>query len=558
MIRDRGPEIDECRAALEKVLDSETLSGSRRLSAFCVYSAEAAFAGREEIEQYEIAREVLGRDTDFNPYEDAAVRKLATQLRHKLAEYYAGLGKSDPVVISLPHRSYVLRFRRHSEGTQEAIEEPAEIEESGPLTTADHDIPESSEPPSVQPPMHTSGWRWLAVGVVLGAVPLLVWMGWMRASLPPTAAGSALRPGSIVIETAEGDLRGKEIDIAPGAVQLGPMLGKGEDAIVRLRFTPEYSTQQAGLMAIYDADNYIRLGQHFKNRPMLEFGFEWKGIYEQPLSLYLYDPFGQLGRSRWLSLRRDGNRYASYTSENGFAWTPFGNPVTMPDRADDPHVAIYAFNGRSSSLPARAEFDQLGAGIAFHHRQEGPFRPAPSDSWQQRVDCENGMSTVVEGGTLQLVFAPGSIGCNWDLLHAAPPGDWAISALIDFEPAAGSSFGLMVRGTQSFIALTRRDLDGRSIQLERRDDRDTRIDDFLGYPPVLLRLEKRGAVIRGSVSRDFEKFVPLPAEAPVEELGKIRSLGVAGSVAHWTGEGGRPAARVYWIRLETLNTNPLP
>ncbi|MCZ2156351.1 MAG: hypothetical protein LC114_21020 [Bryobacterales bacterium] len=421
------------------------------------------------------------------------------------------------------------------------------------------DVPPPERIPSTERSIHTSihgiHWRWLLAGIMLGAIPLLGWIWMSRLSAPDSraVADTVNRFGSIVIRTSEGDFRGKDFDIAPDAVQIGPTLDEGEDAMVRLRFTPEYTNQQAGLMAMYDPDNYVRVGQHFKNRPMLEFGFEWNGSYNRdPLSTYLFDPMGQLGQARWLALRRNGVHYTSYISSDGLSWAPFGKPVAPPDRLDDPRAAIYALNGRSSSPPTSAEFDQFGVGMAFHHRPDGPFETPESSAWRQSRNCKSEVSAVIREGTLQVGFARDAIGCSWSLTHGVPEGDWALSALIDFEPVAGSSFGVEIRGAKSPVSVTRRDLDGRSIQLEQVDDRDVRIDDFQGSPPVLLRIEKRNGMIRGSVSRDLETFVALPGAVPISELGEIRSLGLVGSIAHWTDPESRPAARVYWVRLESL------
>ena len=558
MVRDEGIDSAECRAALEQLLDSEVLSGSRRLSEFCAYSGQAAMDGRSELEQYEIARDVLGRDSDFNPYEDAAVRKLATQLRHKLEEYYSGLGSTSPVVISLPRRSYVLRFRRRGDADAGAprespAQDSADLDEALPETPARDHQQTATRPPDA--PLRPRHWKWLLAGFLLGVLPLLgwKWLARLRTLDSLAVAGNAPRFVSTIIETREGDFSGRDIDVVPGAVQLGPPLGECEDAMVRLKFTAEYTNQQAGLMAMYDPDNYVRIGQHFKNRPMLEFGFEWNGSYEGPLSTYLYDPAGQLLQSRWFALRRNGTRYTSYISSDGLGWTPFGKPVAPPDRRDDPRAAIYALNGRSVSPSASAKFDHFGVGIAFHDRPDGPFELNPSSAWRQAWICRSEASASIREGVLQVGFARDAIGCSWSLRHDVPDGDWAISALIDFEPVAGSSFGIEIDGVKSPVALTRRDLDGRSIQLEQRDDRDARIDDFLGSPPVLLRLEKRSGVVRGSISRDLETFIELPGTVSTSELGELRSVGLTGSIAHWTDPENRPPARVYWVRLETLH-----
>ena len=51
--------------------------------------------------EYEIAVEVLGRPSDYDPDVDAAVRVEAGRLRNRLREYYDTVGKTD----SISHRN---------------------------------------------------------------------------------------------------------------------------------------------------------------------------------------------------------------------------------------------------------------------------------------------------------------------------------------------------------------------------------------------------------------------------------------------------------------------
>lgn len=102
------------------------------------------------------------------------------------------------------------------------------------------------------------------------------------------------------------------------------------------------------------------------------------------------------------------------------------------------------------------------------------------------------------------------------------------------------------------MSLVRRDLGGRSILLERLDDNDTRIQDYPGAPPVLLRLEKRAGIVRASISRVHETYRIVPGEVSTDELGEVRRLGILSTVAHWTSDVLRPPARVYWVHVEPV------
>lgn len=64
----------------------------------------------EEVTEYAIGVDVLGRGTDFSPGEDSIVRNRAYSLRKKLEEFYGGEGADEAIRIELPKGSYVPRF----------------------------------------------------------------------------------------------------------------------------------------------------------------------------------------------------------------------------------------------------------------------------------------------------------------------------------------------------------------------------------------------------------------------------------------------------------------
>ena len=97
--------VELFRQQLHRILSSAEFASSRQLREYFQYLAEAAFSGRTQLEQAEIAEAVLRRGKDFNPVDDASVRKLATLLRQKLAAYYAGEGAQDDILVTLPTRS---------------------------------------------------------------------------------------------------------------------------------------------------------------------------------------------------------------------------------------------------------------------------------------------------------------------------------------------------------------------------------------------------------------------------------------------------------------------
>jgi tetratricopeptide (TPR) repeat protein len=108
-----APTPDEVRAAVDRLVVSETFTRSPQLGAFLRYVVEAVLRGKSDrIKAYTIGVEVLRRDTKFDPQIDPIVRVEATRLRRTIERYYTGPGANDPIVIDLPRGSYVPTFRR--------------------------------------------------------------------------------------------------------------------------------------------------------------------------------------------------------------------------------------------------------------------------------------------------------------------------------------------------------------------------------------------------------------------------------------------------------------
>jgi hypothetical protein len=97
--------------AVERLVNSHTLHGSESLCKLLRYLADHAIKHPGvALKEYQIATEVFGRPTDFDPHLDALVRVQAGRLRSKIAEYYASEGTDDPVVVELPKGTYAITF----------------------------------------------------------------------------------------------------------------------------------------------------------------------------------------------------------------------------------------------------------------------------------------------------------------------------------------------------------------------------------------------------------------------------------------------------------------
>ncbi|MGA2196448.1 MAG: hypothetical protein ABSH40_14385 [Bryobacteraceae bacterium] len=103
-----SPELREALLAqVGRIVSSEVLRSSESLCHLLGYLASHWVQGRSgSVKEYQIATEVFGRPVDFDPRLDSTVRVQASRLRAKLAEYYAGPGAQDPVIVDIPKGAY--------------------------------------------------------------------------------------------------------------------------------------------------------------------------------------------------------------------------------------------------------------------------------------------------------------------------------------------------------------------------------------------------------------------------------------------------------------------
>lgn len=105
-------EREQYLAAVEALIKSRVLHGSESLCKLLRYLAEHTLENPgTPLKEYQIATEVFGRPSDFDPHLDSAIRVQAGRLRVKLAEYYASEGAEGPILVELPKGSYALAFQ---------------------------------------------------------------------------------------------------------------------------------------------------------------------------------------------------------------------------------------------------------------------------------------------------------------------------------------------------------------------------------------------------------------------------------------------------------------
>ena len=111
-------EREQYLGQIDKLVNSHVLHGSESLCKLLRYlSKHVLDHPGTPIKEYQIATEVFGRSTDFDPQLDSMVRVQAGRLRVKLAEYYGSDGAEDPVIVELPKGTYVLSFHHRAGGS---------------------------------------------------------------------------------------------------------------------------------------------------------------------------------------------------------------------------------------------------------------------------------------------------------------------------------------------------------------------------------------------------------------------------------------------------------
>jgi hypothetical protein len=516
---------------VQRILASHEFASSRQLREFLQFVSEAAFEGRTHLEQIEIAEKVLQRGKEFNPLDDASVRKLGTALRQRLDRFYETEGSHDPVRITLPIRSYVPLFEVRNGGS--TVEVPP--------------VPEPTPAPATD-----RSRRWIVgAGLATLASGAAAWWYSRRAVEAYPA---------FVIRTRHGDIMHQRNEAAADAVLLGAEVGELGEITSRLVFTPERATQQAGILLYQDADNYVKFGRQFFSRPQLEFGMENGGRYNKPPGTFSYDPHAQTGEPVWLTIRRTAAEHRAFISHDGIRWQQFGNVLTMQHPMQQARAAIFANNGRSDAPSTEARFDHLSVGMSFHNLAEGPADLASFKGWRLQANAGADPLARLDGECLAFEFAPSETSRSFDFVRTAPAGDWTFSTRLDFLSVNGSTAGLTAIGPKGRFRFIRWDLDGGSITAEFLVNKQVNRKDFEGAPPVVLRMVCRGGSIRCSFSRNDRDFEELPLAVPLSALSdKEVSIGLHTSTSTWKLGDARPPARFAYLRqdIQTLDRTQL-
>ena len=196
---------------LQSLLASGIFDRSPNLAQVLTYVCEKYFEGAaEQIKEYNIAVDALGRPAAFNQKRDSIVRVEAHRLRKRLSEYYETEGAGHSVRIDIPSGQYAPQFVRQRPPqpslSEEAVVAPAWADLDSPLDRPAAPAQDQTEgqaaaprlnPISIDPakPLfpapHSTGraGTWIALSLAaIGLFGLFIWKA--PAAKPGTAPAS--------------------------------------------------------------------------------------------------------------------------------------------------------------------------------------------------------------------------------------------------------------------------------------------------------------------------------------------------------------------------------
>ena len=213
--------FSEEKAELKRVLASEYFANSPNLSRLLVYLCNKYFEGcGQDLKEYSIAVEALGRTTAFDPVTNSVVRVEAHRMREKLKKYYEGEGADHPLMIVLEAGRYAPHFVKREELAPAAMEKrsgqpmanaagelqagsasPTSQVVAGPVAPAEIGKPAARDSVDVAGPKPGMRLPILAIGLVLVilSVAVISWRPGARrhdGTSLATPAGSGPAPGA--------------------------------------------------------------------------------------------------------------------------------------------------------------------------------------------------------------------------------------------------------------------------------------------------------------------------------------------------------------------------
>ena len=202
---------EQKQAALEAVLHSQTFARADQLKSFLKYICEMEWAGRgQELTEYLIGVEGLGRPASYSPTDDSAVRNRALALRKKLQEFYEEEQPNAELRIEMLKGSYCPRF---VESQPQQIAHADALLEQRPAAPIPARAGETNLPATNATGQPERQRNWLipfSFGVMVTALLASVLFWWQRARPDVNAVLSDLAP---VLAEAWGPLLKPNADV---------------------------------------------------------------------------------------------------------------------------------------------------------------------------------------------------------------------------------------------------------------------------------------------------------------------------------------------------------
>ena len=208
--------FSEEKAELNRVLASEYFANSPNLSRLLAYLCHKYFEGSsQDLKEYSIAVEALGRPAAFDPMTNSVVRVEAHRMREKLKKYYEGEGADDPLIIVFEAGRYAPHFVKRQEPAPATLEKRSgrpmtsvagELQAVSPSPTPPVAAGPAAPAEANQPPLDSKGLAGpkpalrlpsIAIGIVLFMVIVSVAViSWWPGTRQPAEAFLATPTGS--------------------------------------------------------------------------------------------------------------------------------------------------------------------------------------------------------------------------------------------------------------------------------------------------------------------------------------------------------------------------
>ena len=187
--------VDPEREEVEWLLASGVLGRSDNLRRVLRYICEEHFQGRaDQIKEYTIATEALGRRPEFDPQTDTIVRVTVHALRKRLLDIYQNEGADRPVRLIMPHGHYAPSFiHQHQQNGMHGL-----VLEPEPVSIGDVAGGQLISSPVKQPLPTDTAPRfrlWLIIIFSMVIVPVFGWLVWHQIL-------KQVRPGEVASSSA--------------------------------------------------------------------------------------------------------------------------------------------------------------------------------------------------------------------------------------------------------------------------------------------------------------------------------------------------------------------